>query len=98
MFDLLKEICRSGQSWSYRWYRIRELCFHPSPRDRIWWAWATGIMAIAMAISAIFLLSHGHLWTGGANIVLTIWNMLTCWVNVSLYREWKYYGEDDRGA
>ena len=95
MFDILKEICRPGQSWSYRLYRIREICFHPSPQDRVIRAWVHALTAIGMVVVAVFLLINGHAWTASTNILWAIWNSIACRENMNTYREW--CDESDNG-
>ena len=68
---------------------ILRFCFHPEPKDRLFWAWMTALVTILTLVGSVLAFSSGHPWAGGANAFMTVWNGLTLYVNVRIYREWK---------
>ena len=63
--------------------------FKPSMSGRYVWAWTAAICAITMFVFAL-LSFFKHLWFFGIiDLVMVIWNSLTCWANWGIYRRWK---------
>ena len=61
--------------------------FKPTIPDRYKWAWMSATMAFVMFAFAL-LSFYRHMWFLGIfDLVLVIWNSLTCWVNWGIYRE-----------
>ena len=67
-------------------------CFHPAPRDRIWWSLFSLVMTLVTLVTSIVLFYIGHVWPACFNALMTGWNGLGAWFNFEIYQHWKKYG------
>jgi len=83
----------------------RNFWLRPVGKDRFWWAWIDGIFAVSFLMFFFLTLHQGQSFTfslpSGIEVMVPypwicwmdacffVMNAFFCWVQTSLYREWK---------
>ena len=71
--------------------KVKRFWLHPEGKDRLWWAWIDAAFTLFFLVMTILTYrKFGHwTWLCSMDTFFFTFNLLFCWLNSTLYDEWK---------
>ena len=78
--------------WNYdNMNKLKRFCFKPQGKDHLWWVWIDAVSAL-LFIALIVMTCHKFgrwTWVCSLDTCFFLINLGFCWLNSTLYDEWK---------